>query len=144
MPFDDRFTNPRDGHELASVDTGGVVYWCLRCGVLWLDRQGATGQTNVWEIPDQSGRSKETVDAPPCRPSAAPGEDNLSADGRLMLIALTRGWSCERVVLATGSEGWRWSRLTPVGIESASVEGPWRDGPALDSATRRMLATTSG
>lgn len=145
MPFDDRFTIPREGHELTCVDSAGVVHWCIRCGALWLDRkvEGAPPAACVWETSTQHGRSRETKEAPPCLPSTGAGEANQAADQRLMLRALTSDWSCTRVLLASGAEGWHWSRPTPLGKEAYAVPGRWIDGPCLDATARRMLLTAS-
>jgi hypothetical protein len=145
MPFDDRFTIPRDGHELTCIDAAGVVHWCVRCGALWLDRKAldAPPSACVWESCSSHGRSVETTEAPPCRRSTAAGEDNLAADHRLMLRALTSDWICTRVLLANGVEGWHWSRPTALGKEAYAVPGRWIDGPCLDATARKMLLTAS-
>jgi hypothetical protein len=146
MPFDDRYTIPRERHALTCVDSAGVVHWCIRCGVLWLDLNAAGGrpQRCVWQSADQRGRTRETPEAPPCRRSTAAGEDSPVADQRLMLRALTSGWKCERILLASAEEGWLWSRPAPFQRESYAVPGRWLDGPVLDASTRRMLLTASG
>lgn len=144
MTFEDRFTEPREGHELTCVDATSGVYWCLRCGALWLEaRRGV--RASRWEAPSQSGRSRAFDEPPPCLPSAEAGADNLAADARLMLHALTHGWRCEPILLARPdhAEAWRWSHDGLLRAEVWSVPGAWADGPVVDAAVRRLLLTAA-
>ncbi len=140
MTFDSTLATPRDGHELTCVSLHDHVYWCLRCGALWLGSQRGAR----WEAPGQAGRSHASDAAPPCLISTDEGAANPSADARLMLLALTRGWRCDRVHLkdAHGVEGWRWSHDGPLGGEAWSVVGAWADGPLLNEPIRRLLLTS--
>ena len=145
MPFDDRYAIAREGHALTCVDSAGVAHWCIRCGALWLNRRiaGASAAAGVWEQADQCGRTRQTAEAPRCRPSTAAGGDNRVADQRLMLRALTSGWHCEQILMGDGAEGWHWSRPTFFHRETYSIPGRWIDGPVVDERSRCMLLTAS-
>ena len=144
MTFDERFGNPRDGHELTTLDDAGGVAWCIRCGALRLEARHGVRPAS-WEAPSQSGRSLSTVHAPACLPSTGMGAGNESGDMRLMLHALTHGWSCKPILLAEGrhAEAWRWSRQGALGGETWAVPGAWRDGPVMSDEVRRLLLTTT-
>lgn len=141
MTFDERFALPRNGHELVPVAPAGGSFWCLRCGALFLEREG----TGTWEAPSQSGRSRATVEAPQCLPANDTGLGNAQSDARLMLRALTHGWRCEPVSLPDpqGTQAWRWSHQGPLGGTAISVRGPWSEGPVIDHSVRHLLLTTT-
>jgi hypothetical protein len=141
MPFNENAALPRDGHELTSIGGSAGIWWCIRCGALSFDED-----RGHWEAPGQSGRSHSSVDAPPCVISTDAGAANPAGDAQLMLRALTHGWHCEPVRLASlhDGEAWHWSRSGPLGGESWSVPGEWEAGPTIDVALRRLLMTTTG
>jgi hypothetical protein len=141
MTFQDRFSQPRDGHELVSLEREGGVSWCLRCGALWFDVRRGLRETACWEAPGQAGRSHSTETAPPCLPSTAAGVTNVAGDARLMLHALTHGWRAEPILLEVKerTEAWRWAREGLLGGEAWSVIGAWDDGPVVDDVVRRVL-----
>ena len=145
MTFQDRYSQSRDGHELVSLERDSGEFWCLRCGVLWLDARKGLRDAPRWEAPGQVGRSRSTEAAPACLASVDAGAGNAAGDARLMLRALTHGWRCAPVLLHTEArtEAWRWTREGPLGGEAWSVAGPWDDGPRVDAPLRRMLLTTS-
>jgi hypothetical protein len=144
MPFDERYARARAGHELTPVDSAKHTFWCLRCGVLWIERDAGGGAR--WEIPAQSGRSLATTSAPPCLPSTSVGALHPAGHAALMLHALTHGWRCQPVLLPErgSAEAWRWWREGFFGKEAWSVVGAWRDGPVIDDEVRRQLMTTTG
>jgi hypothetical protein len=147
MAFHDRFSQPRDGHELIGISHDHGTFWCLRCGALWLDARAGHRATPTWETPGQAGSSHTTTTAPPCRPSTDAGAGNEEGDSRLMLRALTHGWRCEPVLLAVSkrTEAWRWSWDGPLGGEAWSVAGAWEDGPVIDATVReRLLVSRRG
>jgi hypothetical protein len=141
MAFQDRFSQPREGHELVAIALEGATFWCLRCGALWLDARPGVRDRACWEAPTQTGQSHSTEAAPPCLPSHDAGSGTPEGDARLMLRALTHGWRCEPVLLASQSrtEAWRWSHDGPLGGEAWSVAGRWEDGPVVDETIRRQL-----
>jgi hypothetical protein len=141
MTFTEAGALPTHGHELANIGGPQEAWWCLRCGALRLEENGGR-----WEAPGQAGRSITSIDAPPCLASTDAGATNPSADAHLMLRALTHGWRCDPIRLATwqDGEGWRWSRAGLLGGESWSVRGDWADGPAIDATLRKLLTTTTG
>jgi hypothetical protein len=141
MAFEDRFSQPKDGHELVAVALEGATFWCLRCGALWLDARPGVRAKACWEAPAQAGRSHSTEVAPPCLPNESAGSATAAGDARLMLRALTHGWRCEAVLLPSHEriEAWRWSREGPLGGEAWSVAGAWEDGPVVNEAVRREL-----
>ncbi len=144
MPFDERYAVARAGHELTPVDSGKHTFWCLRCGVLWIDSDPQFGPR--WEIPSQAGRSLPSGAPPPCLPSTTLGARRAEGHAALMLHALTHGWRCQPVLLPerANAEAWRWWREGLLGKEAWSVVGAWRDGPAIDEEVRRHLMTTTG
>jgi hypothetical protein len=146
MTFEDRFSMPRDGHELVAISHGEGTFWCLRCGALWLDARPRIRTKPSWEAPARAGRSHSSEAAPPCFASTDEGAGNAAGDARLMLRALTHGWRCEPVLLATQqrAEAWRWSHEGPLGGEAWSVMGAWGDGPVVDETLRRVLLVTGG
>jgi hypothetical protein len=145
MTFQDRFSQPRDGHELVSLARENGVSWCLRCGALCFDPRARVRDTLRWEAPGQTGRSHLSATAPTCLPSTSAGAPNLAGDANLMLRALTHGWRCAPVLLEVKdrTEAWRWSREGLLGGEAWSVIGAWEDGPVVDETVRRVLLTTS-
>jgi len=145
MTFQDLFSQPRDGHELITLDLERGVSWCLRCGALCLDARPRLRDRTSWEAPTPAGRSRETEAAPACIPAADAGAVNFEGDARLMLHALTHGWRCEPVLLHGNprTEAWRWSHEGPLGGEAWSVHGAWAEGPIVDDTVRRLLLTSS-
>lgn len=145
MTFQDRFSQPRDGHELVSLARENGVSWCLRCGSLCFDPRAGVREALRWEAPGQAGRSHLSETAPACLPSTSPGAPNLAGDANLMLRALTHGWRCAPVLLEVKdrTEAWRWSREGLLGGEAWSVIGAWEDGPVVDETVRRVLLTAS-
>jgi len=145
MTFEDRFSQPRDGHELVSLDRTTGISWCLRCGTLWFDVRSGLRQAASWEAPGQAGRSHSSAVAPPCLLSTDAGAGNVSGDARLMLRALTHGWRCEPVLLHVKerTEAWRWTHDGPLGGEALSVVGAWEDGPVVNDKVRQALLTTT-
>jgi hypothetical protein len=143
MTFEDRFSQPRDGHALVPLEREAGVSWCLRCGALWFDQRPDLRAASHWEAPGQAGRSHATATAPPCLPSTSPGAANVVGDANLMLRALTHGWRCDPVLLEVKerTEAWRWSREGLLGGEAWSVVGAWEDGPVVDDTVRRVLLT---
>ena len=63
-----------------------------------------------------------------------------------MLLALTHGWRCERVMLpdAHNTQAWRWSHDGPLGGETWAVPGYWDEGPVVSDALRKLMLTTIG
>jgi hypothetical protein len=141
MTYEDRFSQPLDGHELVAIARHDGVYWCLRCGALHLEKRPGVREQSVWEAPAQAGRSHASKAAPACLPSTAADAHNPAGDARLMLRALTHGWRCEPVLLSTRerTEAWRWSCDGPLGGEAWSVPGDWEDGPLVDDQVRSRL-----
>jgi len=146
MAFEDRFSQPREGHELVAIARETGTFWCLRCGALCLDARPGVRDKSSWEAPAQAGRSQSAETAPPCRPSTDVGAGGPTSDARLMLRALTHGWRCEPVLLASHdrAEAWRWSREGPLGGEAWSVVGAWEDGPVIDDQVRHALLVSRG
>jgi len=145
MTFQDRFSQPCEGHELICLEREIGVSWCLRCGALHFDAREGLRDTSCWEAPGQAGRSRSTKLAPPCLPSTDVGAVNVAGDANLMLHALTHGWRCEPVLLQLKerTEAWRWARDGLLGGEAWSVVGAWDDGPIVDDTVRRRLLTAS-
>ena len=143
MTFEDRFSQPRDGHPLVALQLGSGISWCLRCGALCLDERPGIRDTAHWEAPGQAGRSHATKAAPPCLPSTSPGAPNVEGDVHLMLQALTHGWHCDPILLEVKerTEAWRWWREGLLGGEAWSIVGAWDDGPVIDETLRRVLLT---
>ena len=85
--------------------------------------------------------SRATEVAPQCAPSTGFGAGNPVGDTRLMLNALTHGWSCEPVVLSVNgrTEAWRWAHDGLLGGEAWSVVGAWGGGPIVDEVVRIVL-----
>ena len=73
------------------------------------------------------------------------GAANPGGDARLMLHALTRGWSCEPTHLPSDEriEGWRWSHDQLLRVYAYFVPGAWVDGPVVDAALRQELLITT-
>ncbi len=145
MTFQDRFSQPREGHELVALERESGVSWCLRCGALCFDPRPGVRDKTLREAPGQAGRSLSTEAAPPCLLSTDAGAHNVAGDARLMLRALTHGWRCEPVLMHTKdrAQAWRWTREGPLGGDAWSVRGAWDDGPAVDDTVRELLLTTS-
>jgi hypothetical protein len=145
MTFQDRFSQPREGHELISLERESGISWCLRCGALWLEARPGLRDVSCWEAPGQAGRSHSTANAPPCLPSTEAGAESAAGDQHLMLHALTHGWRCEPFLLQVKerTEAWRWAREGLLGGEAWSVVGAWNDGPVVDDTVRRVLLTAS-
>jgi hypothetical protein len=142
--FHNRLSQPRDGHELIALEAERGIYWCLRCGALWLDARPDLRATPCWEAPGQAGCSRSTKAAPPCLWTSDDCVD-VARDRRLMLHALTHGWRCTPVLLhrEQRTEAWRWAREGPLGGEAWSVAGAWNDGPVIDDTVRRSLLITT-
>jgi hypothetical protein len=143
MTFQDRFSQPRDGHQLVTLEREAGVHWCLRCGSLWLEARPGLRDVSRWEKPGQAGHSLESVAAPPCVAATDAGAGNVAGDGRLMLHALTHGFRCEPVLLQVKvrTEAWRWWHDGLFGEQAWSVAGAWEDGPVVDDTVRRVLLT---
>ncbi len=145
MTFQDRFSQPREGHEVVALERESGIFWCLRCGALWFEVRPGLRDSPRWEAPGTAGRSHASKTAPPCLPSTDAGAGNAAGDARLMLRALTHGWRCTPVLLETKEriEAWRWAREGLLGGEAFSVAGAWEDGPVVDDTVRDVLLVTT-